>query len=97
LDVGTWLSLYATAGVEADFNYKAKAKLDNVERDIRKDRPQFSAKAAMGAQLNLPWHFRLFVEPGVVFYFDNGSSADTRMKDQPLNGSLTMGFRYAIR
>ena len=97
LDVGTWLSLYATAGVEADFNYKAKAKLDNVERDIRKDRPQFSAKAAMGAQLNLPWHFGLFVEPGVVFYFDNGSSADTRMKDQPLNGSLTMGFRYAIR
>ena len=96
-DIGSWLTLYATAGAEADFNFKAKAYVDDVERAIRKDRPLFAVTTAAGMQLNLPLRFGFFVEPGVIYYFDNGSAVDTRMKDQPLNGSLLMGFRYAIK
>ena len=96
-DIGSWLTLYATAGAEVDFNFKAKAYVDDMERTIRKDRPQFSVTTAVGAQLNLPLRFGFFMEPGLVYYFDNGSSVDTRMKDQPLNGSLLFGLRYAIK
>ena len=97
MDVGSWLSLYATAGVEADFNFKARADVEQISKDIPKDSPQFSVVAAMGAQLNLPMRFGIYVEPGVTYFFDNGSNADTRMKDQPLNASLQVGLRYSIK
>lgn len=96
-DLGPRLTVYATAGLEAYFNYKALADIEGMEQHLHKDRPQIAATTALGLQLNLPLRFGIFVEPGFVYYFDNGSAANTRMKDKPCEGAFLFGLRYAIK
>jgi len=61
--------------------------------DIDVDKLQWSVSSAVGAQYNATENLGFFVEPGVVYYFDDGSSVQTIRKDKPLNINLQMGFR----
>ena len=55
---------------------------------------QASVLGHAGVQLNLGKHFGLYVEPGLVYYFDDGSDLQTIRKEKPLNFKLRMGLRW---
>ena len=94
-DVGP-LSFYGVAGAQADFNVKAKSSTEGVETTAVKDDVQFSANAALGAQVKLTPHLGIYVEPGARYYFDNGSDVQNYFKDKKLNFNLQVGARWNI-
>ena len=94
-DVGP-LSFYGVAGAQADFNVKAKSSTEGVETAAVKDDVQFSANAALGAQVKLTPHLGIYVEPGARYYFDNGSDVQNYFKDKKLNFNLQVGARWNI-
>ena len=90
----SWLKTYVNAGGQADFNVSAKVETEGHTADIDKDRAQLSVGAAAGVQLNVIKQMGVYVEPGVRYYFDNGSNVQTVFKEHPCNFSLQMGLRW---
>ena len=88
------LRAYAAAGAQMDVNVKAKSATEGVETETPKDRPQFSTQAAVGLQFDVMPQVGLYVEPGVKYYFDNGSNVSTFFKDKPCNFNLQVGLRW---
>ncbi|WP_291529588.1 outer membrane beta-barrel protein [Bacteroides sp. UBA939] len=54
---------------------------------------QFSIMGAVGAQYNVSNRVGLYVEPGVSYFFDDGSAIETIRKDSPTNFTLQAGIR----
>ena len=54
---------------------------------------QFSVMGAVGAQYNISNRVGLYVEPGVAYFFDDGSQVQTIRKDNPCNFTLQGGIR----
>ena len=50
-----------------------------------------------GLQYNLSRRAGLYVEPGMGYYFDNGSETETAYSRRPLNFNLNMGVRISFR
>lgn len=90
----SWLKTYVNAGGQADFNVSAKVETEGHTTDIDKDRAQLSVGAAAGVQLNVIKQMGVYVEPGMRYYFDNGSNVQTVFKEHPCNFSLQMGLRW---
>lgn len=55
---------------------------------------QFSVSGAVGAQLNATKHVGLYVEPGVAYFFDDGSNVETIRKENPFNFNIQAGVRF---
>ena len=64
---------------------------------MEKDRLQWSAGSALGVQLNVTPALGLYVEPGLRYYFDNGSNVENIFKDKKLNFQLQVGVRLDIK
>ena len=92
----SWLRTYVMAGAQADMNVKATLKADGHKSDIDNDRAQFSVTGGAGVQLNVSQQLGVYVEPGVRYYFDNGSAVQTIFKEHPTNFSLQVGLRWNI-
>lgn len=92
----SWLRTYIMAGAQADMNVKATLKADGHKNDIDNDRAQFSVTGGAGVQLNVAQQLGVYVEPGVRYYFDNGSAVQTIFKEHPTNFSLQVGLRWNI-
>ena len=88
------LKAYVAAGGQIDLNVKAKSATEGVETEMPKDRPQFSTQAAVGLQFDVMPQVGVYVEPGVKYYFDNGSNVRTFFKDKPCNFNLQVGLRW---
>ena len=58
---------------------------------------QFSANASAGVQLNLSPTVGLYAEPGVGYWFDNGSKIESIYHDRPLNFNLNLGLRFTFK
>ena len=54
---------------------------------------QFSVSGAVGAQLNATKRIGVYVEPGVAYYFDDGSDIQTIRKENPFNFNIQAGIR----
>lgn len=54
---------------------------------------QLSVMGAVGAQYNISRRVGLYVEPGVSYFFDDGSSVQTIRKENPCNFTLQAGVR----
>jgi hypothetical protein len=54
---------------------------------------QFSVSGAVGAQLNATKRVGIYVEPGVAYYFDDGSDIQTIRKESPFNFNIQAGIR----
>lgn len=54
---------------------------------------QFSVMGAVGAQYSPTRRVAIYFEPGVSYYFDNGSDFVTIRKDNPVNLNLQAGIR----
>lgn len=90
------LNVYLSTGAEADYNIKAKMVSKGVEQQMDRDRWQFSMQGAVGIQYDVLPQLGLYAEPGVKYYFDNGSSVSNFFKDKSLNFNLQVGLRLNI-
>lgn len=55
---------------------------------------QLSVMGAVGAQYNANRHIGVYVEPGVAYFFDDGSHVQTIRKETPFNFNLQAGIRF---
>ena len=55
---------------------------------------------SVGASLGIGYRFNglvgIYLEPGVSYYFDNGSFVETVYRERPLNFSLGIGLRFNL-
>lgn len=84
---------YLTMGGQADLNVSAKAKVNDIEQDLNKDKVQFSVNASAGIQYNITPFIGIYAEPGVKYYPKNGSELQTIYKKYPVNFNLQVGLR----
>ena len=89
-------SFYAAAGGQADYNVKANAKREGIKVEQERDRLQFSVQGSLGVQFNIVPMLGIYVEPGVKYYFDNGSDVRNYFKDKPTNFNFQVGLRLNL-
>lgn len=58
---------------------------------------QLSINSGIGAEYKFSNLFSIYAEPGLSYYFDNGSSISTFYQDKPLNFNLNIGLRFQIK
>ena len=96
------LSFYGTAGVlteklvSGSISGYAGNSPDRRKTDVEEKRWQWSVNAGVGARFNFTRNIGIYVEPGVGYYFDNGSAVENTYKDRALNFNLNVGFRFNI-
>ncbi len=97
--------IYASVGALAEKCVNGKIEreyfLDNQSRGTDMESVmvralQWSATASAGLQFNASSVVGVYVEPGVSYYFDNGSSLKTIYKDKPFNFNLNIGLRFTF-
>lgn len=94
--------LYAKAGVmgekalscssATDYHYDGFSS-EGTPVTFSEKQLQWSVDAALGVNFRLMEHVGLFAEPGLGYWFDNGSGIDNIYKERPLNFNLTLGIR----
>ena len=68
-----------------------------IEKQLEASPWQFSLNGAAGAEYKLSDIFSLYAEPGLGYYFNDGSSTPTIYQDRPLNFNLSFGLRFNIK
>ena len=58
---------------------------------------QFSVNGAVGAEYKLIDLLSIYAEPGVGYYFDNGSTIPTFYQDKPFSFNLNLGLRFNLK
>lgn len=96
LHQGLRYNVYGTFGMEAAKMINGHSTEYNVEREIKEKRLQYSTNAALGAELKINQDFSIFAEPGVSYYFNNGSQIENIYKTKPWNIDLKFGLRINI-
>lgn len=71
-------------------------QLSGGEEDIKVKSLQWSLSAAAGAQFKITEKLGIYAEPGVVYYFDDGSSVNTIRKEHPFNFNIQLGVRFTL-
>ena len=98
--------VYVTAGGGVDKMVSGKAKtkyyvndglISITKDDVKMHQMQWSVNGTAGVEYNLVPHINLYVEPGVAYYFRNGSPLQTIYKDKPFIFHLSVGLRFNIR
>lgn len=97
--------IYVGAGFEADKCVSGTLKKSNVINGQTRDdghesisiRPlQWSVNAGAGVQYNISSMVGIYAEPGLSYYFDNGSNIETIYSEKPLNFNLNIGLRVSF-
>ena len=88
--------LYASAGIQMDWNISAKLETEGVRQEMEKDHLQWSADGALGIEYNPIPQLGIYAEPGFRYYFDNGSKVQNFFKDQPASWTLQLGIRLNL-
>lgn len=98
-----WLGLYGTAGVLAEKCVSGTTDEGYVEnntmkytntQDISSKPLQMSVNAGVGIQFDFIDNVGIYAEPGLSYYFDDGSALQTIYKEKPLNFNLNVGVRF---
>lgn len=100
-----WISLYGTAGVLAEkcvsgttdegYAENNTMKYTNTQ-DISSKPLQMSVNAGVGIQFDIIDNVGIYAEPGLSYYFDDGSALQTIYKEKPLNFNLNVGVRFKL-
>lgn len=106
LSLWSWKSidLYLSAGVMGEkcvsnrFRTIFEAKDLSLEQySSQKEKPmQWSVNTAPGLQIKPLPNIGIFAEPGISYYFNDGSSISTIYKDRPWNFNLNIGLRIIL-
>ena len=93
-----FLKIYASAGGQVDYNIKNQQKqsFNSQTSSDGRDRLQFSMQGAVGLQCDIIPMLGLYIEPGVKYYFNNGSDVRNYFKDKPTNFKLQVGLRLNL-
>ena len=100
-----WLGLYGTAGVLAEKCVSGTTDEGYVENntikytnthDISSKPLQMSVNAGVGIQFDIIDNVGIYAEPGLSYYFDDGSALQTIYKEKPLNFNLNVGVRFKL-
>ncbi len=91
------LKTYLSAGMQADWNVKARLKTEGVSQEMGLDRLQWSVNGSLGLQYDLLPQLSLYAEPGINHYFDNGSLVQNFFKDKPTSLKLQLGIRLNLQ
>lgn len=91
------LHTYVTVGGEGDVNVANNTERNGEDVDALKDRMQWSSHASVGVQYDIAKEIGLYVEPGMKYYFDNGSEIKNTFKDKKLNFSFQLGLRWNLK
>lgn len=88
--------VYVSAGTMVE--KMVKGKIENVGKttNVSIHPLQLSVSSGIGAECKYNSLFSIYVEPGVSYYFDNGSNVSTFYQDKPLNFNLNVGLRFQI-
>jgi len=68
-----------------------------IEKRVDASPWQLSLNGAAGAEYKLTNRFSLYAEPGLSYYFSDGSSTPTIYQDYPLNFNLSFGLRFNLK
>jgi hypothetical protein len=68
-----------------------------IEKSLDTSPWQFSLNGSAGAEYKLTDFFSLYAEPGLGYYFPDGSSIPTIYQDHPLNFNLSFGLRFNLK
>lgn len=99
------LSIYASAGAMlekcVDGTLTKHTTLPNGATEkkslkLKENALQWSSNIAIDLQLNLTRHIGLYVQPGVAYYFNNGSEIRSIYKDRQFNFNINLGLRYSF-
>ena len=106
LSVWSWkaVDLYLSAGVMGEKcvsnRFQTKSAADGLSLEqysSQKEKPmQWSVNAAPGLQLKPLPNIGIFAEPGVSYYFNDGSNLSTIYKERPWNFNLNVGVRLML-
>lgn len=55
---------------------------------------QLSVMGAVGAQINATKRVGIYIEPGVAYFFDDGTDVQTIRKETPFNFNIQAGIRF---
>ena len=90
------LHTYVTAGGEGAVNIKNHAETDGEVTESKRDKMQWSTNASVGIQYDFIPQLGVYVEPGMKYYFDNGSQIENIFKDKKLNFNIQFGLRFNV-
>lgn len=99
------LDLYASSGLLIEKCVSGKLKkqyfLNNTEEkeethNLNEKPFQWSVNASAGLQYNITHSIGLYAEPGVSYYFKDGTSLKTIYKNKPINFNLNLGLRFTF-
>lgn len=90
------LHTYVTAGGEGAVNIKNHTETDGEVKESKRDKMQWSTNASVGIQYDFIPQLGVYVEPGMKYYFDNGSQIENIFKDKKLNFNIQFGLRFNI-
>lgn len=90
------LHTYVTAGGEGAVNIKNHTETDGEVKESKRDKMQWSTNAFVGIQYDFIPQLGVYVEPGMKYYFDNGSQIENIFKDKKLNFNIQFGLRFNI-
>ncbi len=94
--------LYASAGGMVEKSISGTIKTDYYDagkhthfskQSLSVDPLQLSLMAALGVQYKFNERLSVYAEPGLAYYFDDGSSVSTIRKEKPLNFNVLCGVR----
>lgn len=98
------INVYLSAGIAGEKcisnMFETKSLSEGITLDSysnMKEKPfQWSTNAAAGLQISPTPIVGIFAEPGVSYYFNDGTSLNTIYKDRPLNFNLNIGIRFNL-
>ena len=99
------LAAYAGAGVQIEKSISGVMNTNYIVHHqtkestlskVRINSLQTSLNIGVGMQYKVYKNFGLYLEPGLRYYFNDGSDVRTLYKDRPLNMNLEFGVRYFI-
>ena len=68
-----------------------------IEKSLDTSSWQFSLNGTAGAEYNLTDFLSLYAEPGIGYYFKDGSITPSIYQDHPLNFNLSFGLRFNLK
>ncbi len=95
-------SVYAGAGgavekcVSGRLTVKDKWQGSEIKRNLDVDELQWSLQASVGVQYRLAGQLGIYAEPGVAYYFDDGSQVETIRKEKPFLFNVQVGLRFTL-
>ena len=91
-----YVNIYLSAGAMVEKMISGSRTTAGVTNSVSIHPLQFSVSGAAGAEFRFTPQFSLYAEPGLGYWFDNGSDIPTYYQEKPLSFSLSLGLRLNL-